>query len=485
MKSCKIVIKDEVNVKIEGLDLDVRKKLSNQFKYRIPYAIHMPAYKLGRWDGCVAFFQLGGSTYLNLLPEILPVLEQYNYNIELDDRRQDYGELVFDRVDENTFAHKAWPAGHPVAGEPVVLRDYQIEVVNNFLENPQCLQEVATGAGKTLMTAALSASVERYGRSIVVVPNKSLVVQTEEDYRNLGLDVGVYFGDRKEIGKTHTICTWQSLNTMLKATKNNVAPVTIEAFLEDVICVIIDEVHQAKADALKTLLTGPMANIPIRWGLTGTIPKEKYEFASLHVSLGDVVNQIAAKELQDMGVLAECHVNVLQTQDVKEYANYQQEMQYLVTDDKRIEWMAGKIDEIKESGNTLILVDRSAAGEKLQSLLPDSVFIKGDVKLKDRKEAYDEIQTGTNLVVIATYGVAAVGINIPRIFNLVLVEPGKSFVRVIQSIGRGIRKAKDKDFVQIWDITSSCKFSKRHLSKRKAYYKDANYPYTVNKIKNT
>ena len=483
MKSCKIVIKDEVNVKIEGLDLDVRKKLSNQFKYRIPYAVHMPAYKLGRWDGCVAFFQLGGSTYLNLLPEILPVLEQNRYNIELDDRRQDYGELVFDRVDETTFAHKSWPTGHVMAGDPVVLRDYQIEVVNNFLENPQCLQEVATGAGKTLMTAALSASVEQYGRSIVVVPNKSLVVQTEEDYRNLGLDVGVYFGDRKEIGKTHTICTWQSLNSMLKATKNGVAPVTIEAFLQDVICVIIDEVHQAKADALKTLLTGPMAGIPIRWGLTGTIPKEKYEFASLHVSLGEVVNHIAASELQDMGVLAQCHVNVLQTQDVKEYTNYQQEMQYLVTDDKRLEWMADKINEIKETGNTLILVDRIAAGEKLQSLLPGSVFVKGDVKLKDRKSAYDEIQTGTNLVVIATYGVAAVGINIPRIFNLVLVEPGKSFVRVIQSIGRGIRKAKDKDFVQIWDITSSCKFSKRHLSKRKAYYKDANYPYTVNKLR--
>ena len=482
MKNCKIVVKDEVNVKIEGLDLDVRKKLSNQFKYRIPYAVHMPAYRLGRWDGCVAFFQLGGSTYLNLLPEILPVLEQHRYNIELEDHRQSYGELVFDRVDETTFAHKTWPEGHTMAGQPVVLRDYQIEVVNNFLENPQCLQEVATGAGKTLMTAALSASVEQYGRSIVVVPNKSLVVQTEEDYRNLGLDVGVYFGDRKEFGKMHTICTWQSLNSMLKATKNSVAPVTIETFLEDVICVIIDEVHQAKADALKTLLTGPMAHIPIRWGLTGTIPKEKYEFASLHVSLGEVVNHIAASELQDMGVLAQCHVNVLQTQDTKEYSNYQQEMQYLVTDDRRIEWLASKINEIKDSGNTLILVDRIAAGEKLQSLLPDSVFIKGDVKLKDRKSAYDEIQTGTNLVVIATYGVAAVGINIPRIFNLVLVEPGKSFVRVIQSIGRGIRKAQDKDFVQIWDITSSCKFSKRHLSKRKAYYKDANYPYTVSKI---
>ena len=83
---------------------------------------------------------------------------------------------------------------------------------------------------------------------------------------------------------------------------------------------------------------------------------------------------------------------------------------------------------------------------------------------------------------MATYGVAAVGINIPRIFNLVLVEPGKSFVRVIQSIGRGIRKAEDKDHVQIWDVTSTCKFAKRHLTKRKQFYKEANYPFTQEKL---
>jgi superfamily II DNA or RNA helicase len=82
---------------------------------------------------------------------------------------------------------------------------------------------------------------------------------------------------------------------------------------------------------------------------------------------------------------------------------------------------------------------------------------------------------------VATYGVAAVGINIPRIFNLVLVESGKSFTRVIQSIGRGIRRAEDKDFVQIWDITSTCKFAKRHLTKRKQFYKEANYPFSIEK----
>ena len=139
-------------------------------------------------------------------------------------------------------------------------------------------------------------------------------------------------------------------------------------------------------------------------------------------------------------------------------------------------------NKIKEEGNTLILVDRISAGNLLQELIPDSVFIKGDVKVKDRKEQYDEVKEADKKVIIATYGVAAVGINIPRIFNLVLIEPGKSFVRVIQSIGRGIRKAEDKDFVQIWDITSTCKYAKRLLGHRKKFYKEAQYPFTIEKV---
>jgi superfamily II DNA or RNA helicase len=173
---------------------------------------------------------------------------------------------------------------------------------------------------------------------------------------------------------------------------------------------------------------------------------------------------------------------VVQLIDTVVHRDYQSELKYLVTNEQRITYIANLLNNVKQSGNTLILVDRISAGEKLQELIPGSTFVKGDVKLKDRKEAYDEINEGTNHVVIATYGVAAVGINIPRIFNLVLIEPGKSFVRVIQSIGRGVRKAKDKDFVQIWDLTSTCKFAKRHLTQRKKFYKEAQYPFTIEKV---
>jgi len=484
MASCKLIIEDEVNIKLEGLDVDVRRKLSNALKFEVPYAKHMPQYKLGRWDGKVAFFGIGGSGYVNHLDVVSNVLAKNNVQIvDIEDRRHPVT-LDFKPVTERYWADQGvcWPKGHPAEGQEIILRDYQVEAINKFIANPQSLQQIATGAGKTITTATLSHLSEPYGRSLVIVPNKSLVEQTEEDYINCGLDVGVYFGDRKQLGKTHTICTWQSLNILDKKFKDGSAVLGLAEFLEGVSTVIVDEVHMAKAEVLKNLLTRNLRNAPIRWGLTGTVPKEAFEFESIHASLGPVIGQITAKELQDKGVLSQCHVNVVQLIDTVAHRDYQSELKYLTSDPARLEYIGKMMNTVAQSGNTLILVDRISAGETLRDLIPGSTFISGSIKVKDRKETYDTIREGTNEVIIATYGVAAVGLNIPRIFNLVLLEPGKSFVRVIQSIGRGVRKAKDKDFVQIWDLTSTCKFAKRHLTQRKKFYKEAEYPFTIEKV---
>ena len=168
--------------------------------------------------------------------------------------------------------------------------------------------------------------------------------------------------------------------------------------------------------------------------------------------------------------------------DISEFTSYAEELKYLVTDDDRMIYISKLIRKIAESGNTLVLVNRIDSGKFIINEIPEAVFVSGEVKTKDRKEEYDEVKTSDNKIIVATYGVAAVGINIPRIFNMVLLEPGKSFVRVIQSIGRGIRKAEDKDFVQIWDVTSTCKYAKRHLTERKKFYKEAKYPFNIEKI---
>ena len=481
----KLVIRDEVNIKLEGLEVEARRKLANTFKYFAPYAKYHPAYKLGRWDGTVSLFGLGGNGYLSQLEKIMEVLHNMGISIEeIDDQRNRHN-LSFTKVTASYWADqgKVWPEGHRFAGEPIMLREDQVEIVNKYLENPQSLQEVATGAGKTIMTATLAQLCEPIGRTIIIVPNKDLVTQTEEDFINVDLDVGVYYGDRKMLNKTHTICTWQSLNILNKKSKNATDDdiVTLAEFLDGVETVIVDEVHMAKADVLKDLLTQNLCNAPVRWGLTGTVPKEAHEYEAIFASIGPVVGGIKAHELQEMGVLSNCHVNIVQMIDVKEYKAYSDELKYLVTDPDRIAYISKLITGIAESGNTLVLVNRIDSGKLLTEIIPDASFISGEVKGTKRKEEYKEHAVSDNKITVATYGVAAVGINIPRIFNLVLLEPGKSFVRVIQSIGRGIRKAEDKDFVQIWDLTSTCKYAKRHLTERKKFYKDAKYPFTIEK----
>ena len=481
-KNSEIIILDECNIKIEGLDLVARKACVNAVKYFLPNARYSPAYKLGRWDGTQSFCSLGARTYLNLLDRILPVLLTHNYTFKITDLRVAHS-FDFKEIDKDFLSHKVWPADHRFAGDPIVLRDYQVTAINECINNLQGISIAPTSAGKTIISSSLALLAEPYGRTILIVPNKNLVIQTEKDYKNIGLDVGVLFGDRKEYHRTHTICTWQSLMVLDKKNKDALDDDQLAVFMNNLNTVIVDEVHSIKNfNVLHKLLTTTFANIPIRWGLTGTVPEEEYNQVSLYSSIGPLIGSLTAKQLQDDGHIATCHVNILHTQETSTYSNYQAELKFLVTDPIRIDWIAKKINEISLTGNTLVLLDRIESGKLLNSLLPNSVFISGKMKATDRQEHYSDINLDNNAIMLATYGCASTGISINRIFNLVLIEPGKSFVRVIQSIGRGLRKSDDKDSVNIYDISSRCKFSNRHLIRRKKFYNEVQYPFSVTKV---
>jgi hypothetical protein len=150
MKTAKIIITDEVNCKIQGLELDARKALMKKFEVEVPGARYLPSVRLGRWNGKISYFSLGGSTHINLLEQIIPVIDNYDYDIELEDLRTYRTTFDFQQIKEDTFAHKTWPKGHIMEGQPILFRDYQVTIVNNFLANPQSLQEAATGSGKCL-----------------------------------------------------------------------------------------------------------------------------------------------------------------------------------------------------------------------------------------------------------------------------------------------------------------------------------------------
>ncbi len=482
MKRAVIRLISETTCKIENLELKTRQQLVNKFSYDIPGARFTPSVKLGRWDGKKKFFSLGGVTYINLLPEMVDIITDAGYELELVDNREKKQDFTFEKITETSFSHISWGEGHPHAGSPIILRDYQAEAVNIFLNDLQCIQCLATGSGKSIVSGILANKCEPFGRTILIVPSKDLVRQTESDYKLLGLDVGVFFGNRKEYTKTHTICTWQSLLSLFKKTKDGEANIPFSDFIAGVVCVMVDECHLASADGLLSLLTGPMANIPIRWAFTGTIPKELFARKSLQVSIGEVVGTIKAKELQDAGVLSNCFVHIKQMVDYVEFKQYPDELAYLLKTTARLDYIAAEIQKIAKTGNTLVLIDRVEPGQYIADHIENAVFLSGRDKSSVRKEQYDSVTDSDNKLLICSYGIASTGISITKIHNLVLIEPGKSFVRVVQSIGRGLRKGHGKDYVDIYDFTSTCKFAKAHLAKRKQYYNEAQYKFSIEKV---
>ena len=616
-RKCKIIFIDEVKAQIKGLDHRTTGKCIDKLKFLVPYRFHIASYRLGRWDGSIRFFDKNGKTYINLLEDVVPIIAQEGYDFEFEDRRAN-PTIDVPQIDKNIFADNLWPEGHFMEGQPITLRDDQVEAANYFADNRYGVQVLATGFGKcvsgdtlidvqplgrttmekfyqmassvgeltteneykvtnsmdmyvacpsgktkilgvtkkkstlyefvldggtkvkvspdhkffynslpvkastiikyglidtkqgirrierlsiieeeqdvydicveypnayydasgilhhnTLLTAAVCKVIEPLGRSLTIVPSQSLVEQTADDFRLVGMDVGVYYSDEKDPGRKHTVTTWQSLNEIIESKDAE----TFHTMTNDVVEVIVDECHQAKSKSLDTILGKYLPHVPLRRGFTGTMPKEIFDAKSIIANVGPVVNRVTAKQLQDKGILSKCHVHCVITKDKKEYTSYDQEAKSLNTDKDRLDFISEFIQEVNKTGNTLVLVNKVAAGELLNDMIPDSTFVYGKTKVKERKSTYKSVQTSDNKVIIATYQVAAVGINIPRIFNLVMIEAGKSFVRVIQTIGRGIRVAKDKDFVNIWDISSESKFSKKHLKARIEYYDESEYPY--------
>jgi superfamily II DNA or RNA helicase len=427
-------------------------------------AFFMPLYKLGRWDGKVRFFDKAGKIYTRLLPDVMPYLENWNYDINLQDLRKPMT-LLDQRIDKDHFINK------PGMDLRVELRPYQVEAVNACLDQTSGFIIAATGSGKTWMVAALADVMANNGlRTIVIVPSDDLVKQTVATFRLGLLDVGIYSGSTKDIYHNVVVATWQSL-------QNN--PSVVKEFN----CVIVDEAHGAKAKVVGELINVHAKDIGYRFGFTGTMPKPEIDQLTLKGSIGEELFSITAAELMKMGYLAQLEIEPVEIEDdvEEDFPDYSSEKAFLAKSPDRLDFMADLIiAKAERYGNTLVLVNSIKQGQQLQKLIKDSVFLHGADDTEVRAEWYSMFEKRDDLIVIATFGIASTGISIDRIFCEIMIDAGKAFIRCIQSIGRGLRMGHDKDRVHLVDVHSKLKWSKKHYRERVKYYKSAEYP--VNKL---
>jgi len=495
-RTCKIILLDEVNCVCLGLLKDHYAYFFEKYGIFAEGYFFNPKYELGSWDGKIRYFHKTGKTYITLLDEIVPSIVDLDYEITLEDRRQSIA-VEPDLIDDKFFQH----INDPKTNKPWHVRDYQVELVNELLTYGSGMAIAGTGAGKTSMCAALALSYERAAkmRSIIIVPDTTLTDQTKESYEYFGLDVGEFSGTLKDLDHQHVVSTWQTL-------KN--APYVMGAFE----MVIVDEAHGLRGAVLSELLNKYGKNITHRFGVTGTLPEGESDSTAVRIAVGQVRYEIPAHVLIEAGHLSTINITVSQLEvnlkkpyedflaAVKDdpelskttyskfkgsyFPDFASEKAFLHSHESRLNWIAQDLMNKASigQGNVMCLVNGVTFGKKLAEKIPGAVFLHGKDHKEVRKEMYAKFADQDDLIVIATVNIAGTGLDITRIFNLVLVDIGKSFIRVIQAIGRGLRKGYDKNHVEVTDICSDLKYSKRHIAKRLKHYKEAKYPYTKKKV---
>lgn len=481
-KVATIKVLDEINIAVIGLSVKEYEHFYDKFGYYDNGYVFKPSYKLGRWDGKVRLFTKAGKTSIHFINQIIPDLKAFGYKIKLIDNRNPVTFDVPNIANDHFFKDYG-----------IKLGDHQTECINALIDNRGGIAIAATGAGKSYVLGALFNLLHTHMglKCLAVVPSLDLVTQTAEEIRLFGNDVGMYNANKKELKTAHLVSTWQSL-------QNN------PAIMGNYHAIIVDEAHGAKSNVLKNMLMEHGKSAVFIAGVTGTLPKHEADIKQVNYVLGEPVAKVEGKQLIDLGWLAKLKMRTITLkEDFEEvweqfklsnpeeaatytyktfkasyFPDFTSENNWIKTNKMRNLFLAHLIKKATNvTGNSFVLVNGVDFGKRLAKVIPNSIFVHGADDSAVRKQIYDLYKTNDDVVVIATFQLASTGLNIKRIFNLFLLDPGKSFIQIIQSIGRGLRKAEDKDSVSVWDVSSDLKYSKKHSAQRKKYYKEQSYPF--------
>lgn len=469
----KIIIHDYVNCSVENVSNKVTDILVKKFSKYVPNYKFMPKFKLGIWDGKIYFYTENNNSFVSFLLEIFDVLSKHCETVEIEDLRKP---CKLSHLTEPISVDKDYLKKY---NENIELRYYQVDAINAVFNSvdyiPRGMINACTGAGKTLICAAICLKLLEYNcRTIIVVPSSDLVTQTVKTFNDLNVKVGQYSGTHKDSDHNIVVATWQTL-------RNSQSLITeFDAF-------IIDECHQFKCNTLVNLANNIGKNIPIRIGCTGSIPDVEVDKLSLRSGLGDVVYTITADVLIKLGYLSTIEIEMIELNDLyylngNMFPDLDSETEWKKNNILRVEYMAKRIKELHEKvGNVLVLTSSREAGIQLASIL-ECEYVDGKVSKKKREEIYRQLDTDQGIIAVATTGVAGTGISIDNIHGLVFIDYLKSMIKTIQSVGRGLRKkTKGDNHVVVQDFFSNLKYGKKHASERLADYKKANYP-TVKKM---
>lgn len=475
--------KNEIYLKVET-EPHIHQELSDYFTFEVPGAKFMPQYRSKHWDGKIRLYSNHtGEIYVGLLDKILSWAKNSEYNIEFK-----HNKFYGDPFEENEMISHEGVTDYMKKISRHEPRDYQINAVYDALKYNRKLLISPTASGKSLMIYSIVRYfVEKKHNILLIVPTTSLVEQMHKDFDDYGWNAEeychkIYSGKEKSTNKNVVITTWQSIYNLPRS------------FFENFDVVIGDEAHQFKSKSLVGIMT-KMDNTKYRFGFTGTLDGSQTNKWVLEGLFGPSYKVTQTKELIEKGYLSKLQIKVLLLKHNEyQFNEYEEEIQYLITHDKRNKFIKNLSLDLK--GNTLILYSRvETHGQPLYEMINSSAtkdrkifFVYGGVDAEEREKVREITEKENDAIIVASYGTFSTGINIKNLHNIVFASPSKSRVRNLQSIGRVLRKGENKYQAVLYDIADDITYKSKknytlnHLIERIKIYSEEKFNYEIIQI---
>ena len=457
-------------------------ELQDYFTFTVPGMQFMPAVRNKFWDGKIRLFNAQTKRiYSGLLHHVQKFCDERDYNLEIDPA---YADAEFSIAEAKQFTEGL--------NLPFEVRDYQLDAFAHAIKKKRALMLSPTASGKSLIIYLLAEYLKR--KTLIIVPTISLVQQMAGDFKSYGYQGDPHMitaGVEKDVDNPIIISTWQSIHKMPKK------------WFEQFDLVIGDEAHLFKSKSLTSIMTKTVGT-EYKFGFTGTLDGTVTHKLVLEGLFGAVEKVITTDELIKKGTLAEFNVKCLELQYPDEIKKlhakdkYQDEVDFLVRNESRNRFL--KNLAISLQGNTLLLYQFVEKHGKplfleIKNAIDNSVekdrpvfFVSGEVDGDAREEIRALVEQNNNAIIVASFGTFSTGVNIKRLHNIIFSSPSKSRIRVLQSIGRGLRKGDDKESATLFDVAdnlqwkSKLNFTLQHFAERIKMYNEEKFKYKIYKV---
>jgi superfamily II DNA or RNA helicase len=456
-------------------------ELSEHFTFYAHNYKYTPQYKSGSWDGRIRLYHTRKQEiYAGMRHHVIDFANQRDYKVNF------IGRVGSDEVSALEVEEFITKLGLPPDRTPY---DYQVKAIIESFRNKRSLLISPTSSGKSLIAYMLT---RWYARpTLIVVPTVALVNQLYSDFQEYGFDSErychrIFQGKEKVTNKPIVITTWHSVFEMPKS------------WFDRFQVVIGDEAHTFKATSLVSIM-GKLVDCEYRFGMTGTLDGSTIHQWVLEGLFGKMIKVISTKELQDSGRAADLRIKCItlshdeDTRKKMKKMPYQQELDFIVTNEKRNKFIRNLALSLE--GNSLLLFQFvEKQGKVLFKMLKekypekDIFYVSGEVDADARENIRQLAENNSNIIIVASYGTFSTGVNIRNLHNIVFCSPSKSRIRVLQSIGRGLRLHASKEFMTLIDISDDMTWKSyvnstyKHFEERLKIYNNEGFNYKLYRV---